>query len=144
MNASCTAQELLEDGRRLRIKAIVTSADAEQRLELDHLRQKLGCEIIYLTPKQRGPAGLFELSLINQADADAAPRLDGPSELHGLNDYSLILHTSGTSGTKKVVPYTLRSLIVGTLAVIKSWGLRTNDVNSEFLNARHSTNQAEW
>lgn len=141
MNASCTAQELLEDGRRLRIKAIVTSADAEQRLELHHLRQKLGCEIIYLTPKQRGPAGLFDLSLINQADA--APCLDAPSELHGLNDYSLILHTSGTSGTKKVVPYTLRSLIVGTLAVIKSWGLRTNDVNSEFLDARHRTNQAE-
>jgi len=131
MNASCTAQELLEDGRSLRIKAIVTTADAEQRLELHHLRQKLGCEIIYLTPKQSGPAGLFELSLINQADP--APRLGVPSaRLHGLNDYSLILHTSGTSGKKKVVPYTLRSLIIGTLAVTKSWGLRSNDTNSRF------------
>ena len=131
MNASCTPQELLEDGRRLCIKAIVTTADAEQRLELHHLRQKLGCEIIYLTPKQHGPAGLFELSLINQAEA--APRLGTPSKLHGLDDYSLILHTSGTSGKKKVVPYTLRSLIIGTLAVIKSWALRSNDVNSKSL-----------
>ena len=139
MNASCTAQELLEDGARLRIKAIVTSADAEQRLELHHARQKLGCEIIYLTPKQHGPAGLFELSLINQA----TPCLAVPSRLHGLNDYSLILHTSGTSGKKKVVPYTLRNLIVGTLAVIKSWGLRSNDVNSTFLDASHRIHQAD-
>jgi acyl-coenzyme A synthetase/AMP-(fatty) acid ligase len=132
INASCTAGELLEDGRRLGIKAIVTTADAEQRLELHHLRQKLGCEIIYLTPKQYGPAGLFELSLISQVGA--APRFPAPpARLHGLNDYSLILHTSGTSGKKKVVPYTLRSLIIGTLAVMKSWGLRSNDVNSKFL-----------
>lgn len=130
MNASCTAQELLDDGRRLCIKALVTTADAEQRLELHHLRQKLGCEIIYLTPKQQGPAGLFDLSLINQAEA--APCLRIPSRLHGLNDYSLILHTSGTSGKKKVVPYTLRSLIIGTLAVIKSWALRSDDINSKF------------
>src|SRR5258706_15192494 len=131
MNASCTPKEPLEGGHRLCIKAIVTTADAEQRLELHHLRQKLGCEIIYLTPKQRGPAGLFELSLINQAEA--APFLGVPSKLHGLDDYSLILHTSGTSGKKKVVPYTLRNLIIGTLAVIKSWSLRSNDVNSKFL-----------
>ena len=131
INASCTAQELLEDGRRLRIKAIVTTADAEQRLELHHLRQKLGCEIIYLTPRQSGPAGLFELSLINQPVWQVAPRSEGPSvKLHGLDDYSLILHTSGTSGKKKVVPYTLRSLIIGTLAVVKSWALRPDDVNS--------------
>jgi acyl-coenzyme A synthetase/AMP-(fatty) acid ligase len=142
MNASCTAQELFEDSGRLGIKAIVTSADAEQRLELHHLRQKLGCEIIYLTPKPHGPAGLFELSLINQADA--TPCLAVPSKLHGLNDYSLILHTSGTSGKKKVVPYTLRNLLVGTLAVIKSWGLRSNDVNSEFLDACHRINQVDW
>ena len=133
MNASCTAQELLEDGRRLRIKALVTTADAEQRLELHHLRQKLGCEIIYLKPKQNGPAGLFELSLINQSDWEVAPRSDVSPKLHGLDDYSLILHTSGTSGKRKVVPYTLRSLIVGTLAVIKSWGLRADDINCKSL-----------
>ena len=62
MNASCTAQELLDDARRLQIKAVVTTADAAHRLELDHLRHELGCEIIFLTPKESGPAGLFELS----------------------------------------------------------------------------------
>ena len=46
-------------------------------------------------------------------------------------DQSLVLHTSGTSGKKKVVPYTLRSLIVGTCAVALSWDLKPSDVNSE-------------
>ena len=130
MNASCTAQELLDDGRRLRIKAVITTADAVHRLELDNLRHELGCEIIYLTPKESGPAGLFDLSAAYQLDPEVALHPEAP-ELHGLSDYSLILHTSGTSGKKKVVPYTLRSLIIGTLAVVKSWGLREDDVDSE-------------
>ena len=135
MNASCTSQELLDAGRSLRIKAIVTSADAAHRLELDRLRQELGCELIYLAPKETGPAGLFELSAAHppdSEDSEARPYSEeAPAKLHGLNDYSLILHTSGTSGKKKVVPYTLRSLIIGTLAVIKSWELREDDVDSE-------------
>lgn len=56
---------------------------------------------------------------------------DGPSQPHLLTDRSLILHTSGTSGKKKVVPYTLLSLIVGTCAVVTSWDLRPTDVNCE-------------
>jgi len=132
MNASCTAQELLDDGRRLQIKAVVTTADIAHQLELDHLRQELGCEIIYLTPRESGPAGLFELSAAYQQEWELVSHQEvPPAKLHGLNDYSLILHTSGTSGKKKVVPYTLRSLIIGTLAVITSWQLREDDVDSE-------------
>lgn len=133
MNASCTAQELLDDARRLQIRAVVTTADAAHRLELDHLRHELRCEIIYLTPKESGPAGLFELSAGYQPDWEVLSTHQEviPAKLHGLNDFSLILHTSGTSGKKKVVPYTLRSLIIGALAVMKSWGLRDDDVDSE-------------
>ena len=129
MNASCTAQELLDDARRLQIKAVVTTTDAAHRLELDHLRQELECEIIYLTPKESGPAGLFDLSAGSRPDWEVVEV--PPAKLQGLNDFSLILQTSGTSGTKKVVPYTLRSLIIGALAVITSWGLREDDVDSK-------------
>ena len=136
MNANCTAPELLDDGRRLQIKAVVTTADLAHQLELDHLRQELGCEIIYLTPKESGPAGLFDLSAAYQPDWEVVSHQDvPPAKLHGLDDFSLILHTSGTSGKKKVVPYTLRSLIIGTLAVIRSWGLREDDVDSECVDA---------
>jgi acyl-coenzyme A synthetase/AMP-(fatty) acid ligase len=139
MNASCTAQELLDDGRRLQIKAVVTTADIAHQLELDHLRQELGCEIIYLTPNESGPAGLFELAAAYQPDREFVSHQGvPPAKLHGPNDFSLILHTSGTSGKKKVVPYTLRSLVIGTLAVITSWDLREDDIDSECVQTRGS------
>ncbi|KAF5000369.1 hypothetical protein FGRMN_1837 [Fusarium graminum] len=43
-------------------------------------------------------------------------------------DISLILFTSGTSGTKKVVPLTTHSIITGVVFVIESWGLNSDDI----------------
>lgn len=44
------------------------------------------------------------------------------------DDISLILFTSGTSGTKKVVPLTTHSIVTGVVAVIESWGLTSEDI----------------
>jgi len=133
VNASCTAAELMADAERLRAKAIVTTRESEERLELLRLRDELDCEIIFVEPRSSGPAGLFNMSLLNTSDENFSDigNPQQPSKLHGLHDQSLVLHTSGTSGKKKVVPYTLRSLIVGTCAVALSWNLKTSDVNSE-------------
>lgn len=35
----------------------------------------------------------------------------------------LLLHTSGTSGNKKLVPYSLEALVVGVACIISSWRL---------------------
>lgn len=43
------------------------------------------------------------------------------------DDISLLLFTSGTSGTKKVVPITCLSLLTGVTNVIDSWGLTAQD-----------------
>jgi acyl-CoA synthetase (AMP-forming)/AMP-acid ligase II/acyl carrier protein len=43
------------------------------------------------------------------------------------NDFALILYTSGTSGSKKVVPITYFGLLNGISCVIDSWGLNSND-----------------
>lgn len=130
VNATCTAAELFEDAGRLGAKAVFTTADAEERLELRNLRDKLGCEIIYMHARSYGPCGLFDMTLMDIPEASMPSYFTPPSQLHGLEDQSLVLHTSGTSGKKKVVPYSLRSLIVGTCAVIISWDLREEDVNS--------------
>ena len=133
VNATCTASELFEDAERLGAKAVLSTRDAEERLELRNLKEKLDCEIVYLEERSSGPTGLFDLTLMDFPDEvtvghDEEPQ---PSQLHGLDDQSLVLHTSGTSGKKKVVPYTLRSLIVGTCAVMSSWDLKDDDINSE-------------
>ncbi|KAL9946324.1 putative NRPS-like protein biosynthetic cluster [Verticillium nonalfalfae] len=44
------------------------------------------------------------------------------------DDISLILFTSGTSGTKKVVPLTVHSIVAGIVFVMDSWGLSSDDV----------------
>jgi acyl-coenzyme A synthetase/AMP-(fatty) acid ligase len=129
VNASCTAAELLDDARRLNAKAIVTTRDSEDRLELRTLRNQLECDIIFVEPRTSGPCGLFDMKVMGEEIVEFP---NHPSTLHGLDDQSLILHTSGTSGKKKVVPYTLLSLMVGTCAVVESWDLQPTDVNCEF------------
>ncbi|KAH7312148.1 hypothetical protein B0I35DRAFT_48884 [Stachybotrys elegans] len=44
------------------------------------------------------------------------------------DEVALILFTSGTSGTKKVVPLTMHSIIAGIVFVMDSWGLTSNDI----------------
>ncbi|KAJ6617908.1 AMP-dependent synthetase and ligase [Mycena sp. CBHHK59/15] len=133
VNASCTAAELLDDARRLNAQAVVTTRDAEARLELRALRDALGCEIVFIEPRTAGSCGLFDMVVMGEEIQFP----DRPSRLHGLNDQSLILHTSGTSGKKKVVPYTLLSLIVGTCAVVESWDLQATDVNLNMMPLFH-------
>lgn len=131
VNINCTAFELKEDARRLGVKAVVTVRDAEARLELQALQEELRCEIIYLTARSYGPAGVFDLSPIGNATSPPAARPRNPRTARSLLDQSLVLFTSGTSGRKKVVPYTLLSLLVGTWSVVQSWELAQADINSE-------------
>ncbi|KAI8995280.1 acetyl-CoA synthetase-like protein [Trametes punicea] len=142
VNSGCTAGELRDDARRLRAKAILTTMDAVDRLELRFLRDELRCEVIFVHARSHGPAGLFDMSFMDEkADDDkwsvVQKERRSPSKLHGLSDQSLVLHTSGTSGKKKVVPYTLRTLIVGTCAVLRSWDLRPEDVNMNMMPLFH-------
>ncbi|KAJ7753545.1 acetyl-CoA synthetase-like protein [Mycena metata] len=134
VNASCTAAELREDARRLNAKAVVTTRDAENRLELRAISEELGCEVVFVEPRAEGACGFFDMSVMG---AERTQVQGAPSKLHGLADQSLILHTSGTSGKKKVVPYTLLSLIVGTCAVVESWDLRPTDVNLNMMPLFH-------
>ncbi|KAJ7717143.1 acetyl-CoA synthetase-like protein [Mycena metata] len=134
VNASCTAAELLDDARRLNAKAVVTTRDAEGRLELRALREALGCEVIFIDPRTSGSCGIFDMAVMG---AEQMQVQSPPSTPHRLIDQSLILHTSGTSGKKKVVPYTLLSLIVGTCAVVESWDLRPSDINLNMMPLFH-------
>ena len=130
VNATCTAAELFEDAERLGAKAVFSTKDAEERLELRNMQEKLGCEIIYMEGRSSGPAGFFDMQLMDDPEGMISPPKT-PSQLHALEDQSLVLHTSGTSGKKKVVPYSLRSLIIGTCSVVISWDLKEVDVNSK-------------
>ncbi|KAI0360304.1 acetyl-CoA synthetase-like protein [Trametes cingulata] len=142
VNFNCTAGELAEDAHRLKAKAVVTTKDAANRLELRKLRKELGAEIIFVHMRTLGAAGLFDMSVMTDSENEEEwdqiiYEFPPPSKLHGLDDQSLVLHTSGTSGKKKVVPYNLRCLIVGTCCVAKSWDLSVDDVNMNMMPLFH-------
>jgi acyl-CoA synthetase (AMP-forming)/AMP-acid ligase II len=40
----------------------------------------------------------------------------------------LLLHTSGTSGNKKLVPYSMDMIIIGVACIVASWNLQPSDV----------------
>jgi acyl-coenzyme A synthetase/AMP-(fatty) acid ligase len=126
VNASCTISELKEDALRLNVQVIVATKDAASRLALHLVKEELQCEIIYLEARSSGPAGLFDLSI---PDLMTPVIPSHPSDPQGLDDTTLILHTSGTSGKKKVVRYSLRTLIVGACCVVHSWDLKPSDIN---------------
>ena len=130
VNPSCTREELKEDVSRLGVRAILTTKELAAHLELKSLQAEgLDLEIILLEPRTTGPVGLFDLSL-SGVNAHAMNIVDDlKCTGNSLNDVSLILHTSGTNGKKKVVRYTLRALIVGAWCVVHSWDLKPSDIN---------------
>ncbi|KAL0571102.1 hypothetical protein V5O48_010858 [Marasmius crinis-equi] len=133
LNASCTPSELREDVLRLNVKAILTTRDLAARLDLRGLVEELRCYVSYVDARRTGPAGLFDLqSERGKSELQLRPRT--PNEM---DDRVLVLCTSGTSGKKKVVPYSLRCLVVGSWAVVQSWGLTSSDVNLNMMPLFH-------
>ena len=129
VNSSCTREELTEDVSRLGVKAILTTKELASLLKLESLQAEgHELEIILLEPRTTGPVGLFDLS--PPGVNNHAMNIVSDIKRNTLNDVSLILHTSGTNGKKKVVRYTLRALIVGAWCVVHSWDLKPTDVNS--------------
>ena len=53
------------------------------------------------------------------------------------DQHALVLHTSGTSGKKKIVPYTLRTIVVGSACITKSWMLTADDINLNMMPLFH-------
>lgn len=143
VNASCTAEELRDDTLRLGARAVISTRESVERLGLDTLYYQYGIEIYFIEPRPSGPAGLFDV--ITLGDEIPGSRERGPGKPNEMHNQSLVLHTSGTSGKKKVVPYTLRHLVVGTACVIYSWNLHPKQVNSAFLlTSEHDASFPRW
>lgn len=63
---------------------------------------------------------------VNRLHGDDGSAVQQPQQ-NGPDDVALILFTSGTSGTKKMVPVTIHRLVSGVAFVGESWGLTAQD-----------------
>lgn len=88
--------------------------------------RKLGIAVAVVDAK--GSNGAFDIT---------APFDKLITTTNSLEHVALLLHTSGTSGKKKVVPHTLEGLVVGAACVAASWNLSPNDLCLNMMPLNH-------
>ncbi|KAJ3230322.1 GTPase-activating protein [Chytriomyces hyalinus] len=134
INDQLTDKEVLDEIQLAPVTSILVSADRES----DHLIGQLaniGIQVYFLTPSE-SICGLFSLRT-NSVPPQRTSSIERQYDPLGPNDTALLLKTSGTSGTKKVVPYSLATLVIGALCVADSWGLQQDDIGVNMMPLFH-------
>lgn len=122
MNPMTGIEQFRADISQTRATLILTTAEDYERLRLDDcwLDEK-GIKVFLVDWRSNN-----NISIVCTA---GRPLLySRKPEPNKPDDIALVLFTSGTSGLKKVVPWTIRSLIIGTGLIIDSCGLTSDDV----------------
>lgn len=101
---------------------ILTTRDDFEKLQMRLWTDQNGITVIFVDWD-----GLDGISLF-RADGRRLSGAEGHRRPNRADDIGLILFTSGTSGTKKVVPLTVHSIVSGIAFVIDSWGLTESDI----------------
>lgn len=121
INPAAGPEQFRADVTQSGARFILTTADDAEKLELQAWAPKDGIEVILVDWDMHDGINLRTPSgkEIVCPEADRKPNQG--------DDIGLILFTSGTSGTKKVVPLTVHSIVAGIVFVMESWGLASSD-----------------
>eukprot|EP01038_Epipyxis_sp_PR26KG_P009637 gene9637-12976_t len=131
INPANSAHEIIMELKSTKSIAIIILKGAMVNAAATEAANSLGIGIIEITAKDN-IIGLFNMNLV----APVAKNLGPPSNIEMKNYYGsyghpetvLYLHTSGTSGNKKLVPYSLDMIMIGVGCIIASWNLGPGDV----------------
>jgi len=135
------AEQFKSDVLQSGAQCILTTAESAERLELAGAEWLVEHRVeVFVLETASTPGN--ELSTLESLKLK---RLDGmwatmggtqPEPNMG-DDISIILFTSGTSGTKKVVPITTRNILSGVRFVVESWALTKEDVCLNMMPLHH-------
>jgi non-ribosomal peptide synthetase-like protein len=105
--------------KQSKAKAVIVTPDSTSAISA---AEAAGVQVITMR-KDPSTCGLFSLEgLSSGSDADQV----APSP-NSMSDIGLLLATSGTTGTKKIVPVTVENLAVGALCIATSIRLSSSD-----------------
>ncbi|KAM5528319.1 peroxisomal-coenzyme a synthetase [Fusarium oxysporum f. sp. phaseoli] len=123
INPAAGPEQFRADILQARVNFILTRKDEYTKLQLDASwvsEKKIQVFVMDWTRDE----GISLKTL----DGEAVPTGNTERVQNTADDIGLVLFTSGTSGTKKVVPLTVHSIITGVAFVIESWGLTSEDI----------------
>lgn len=121
INPAAGAEQFRADVKQSGSKFILTTPDDFDKLELQAWAHSDGIQVIFVDWDLKDRITLKTIT----GKALVCP--EAKREFNKPDDIGLILFTSGTSGTKKVVPLTVHSIVAGIEFVIESWGLTSSD-----------------
>lgn len=131
VNPQNTQEEIAAEMRATRAQCVICQDDSMSgRDGVMRAAESLNIMVLLLTPSET-ETGLFSLRREGPPTHWSAVRQKNSSSTLApscRNEVVLLLHTSGTSGTKKIVPHTLEALMVGAGCIVLSWALTSEDV----------------
>ena len=126
INHSNTEKEATEELASFKSELVLV-LDGHDNAHIFAAAAALGLPVAVLAPSSTH-CGLFSLKARVPPTPPPSLAEEASSMMSSRFDTVLVLHTSGTSGNKKRVPYTLESLVVGAAVVALSWKLAPSDV----------------
>jgi hypothetical protein len=122
INPAVGVEQFRADVEQVQARCILTTAEVAKKLHLAEWTAQSNIAVYYVEFRESG-----EFVLADSQDRELEmDRL--PAQPNQASDVCLVLFTSGTSGTKKIVPLTLHQIILGAVLVIDSWGLSASDI----------------
>lgn len=127
INLTNTWEEIKSELLSTKCVAIVIMTGANGNEAALRAAEELNIGVITLTSLGT-TTGLFRTKLLRSVQADTGAVAVQDIHQLGTKRTVLLLHTSGTSGNKKLVPYSLDTLMVGVGCIVSSWALQPTDV----------------
>jgi acyl-CoA synthetase (AMP-forming)/AMP-acid ligase II len=133
INPNITAAEVKIELESMKCSAVILLSGFTNNSAIVQVASELGLPVLSLHPSV-AVSGLFSLELMSTStplQVNSRPQLTQSlvtNSGYNTNEMTvLLLHTSGTGGKKKLVPYTLEMLVIGVACIISSWNLSPDD-----------------
>ena len=124
LNPTITVGELQAEIKSSKAQALIILSGAPGSDVIISTAKQLNIGILVINPLG-SVVGLFRIVMLSPVPSDDKMPLAKMSKNQNIK---LLLHTSGTSGNKKLVPYTFGMVLIGVSCIIESWHLTKSDV----------------